>query len=408
MISHFALPLSGILTPLDIGPAEGPKVAIKDCLDIAGIPTRCGSAAYADVEPARRNAEVVDRLLAAGCHIVGKTRMHELAFGMTGINHCEGSATNPLWPDRIPGGSSSGSAAAVAAKLVDFAIGTDTGGSVRQPAACCGVIGLKPSFGRIDRRGARPAHSTLDCIGIFARDMQMIDYAMRAVDPTFAASSRTAFTKSHQLRFAWFCSDHRLSADHLNWTPINGNNKTYEITAITTSGMEDAYRAAMILIGAETAAAFGHLINQGARLGSDIETRLRQAQAIPASEITWAEQQRALFTAEIDDALTGFDCLITPALPAPPPLLREADDPSKVLALTRYLRPFNLSGHPAIVLPRMTADGLPIGLQIVARRGEDEQLCAIAQWLCENIKEFTPSQTADPLTLDTVRSGMRG
>lgn len=155
---------TGFASMLVIGVDGGPTVAVKDCLDIAGHVTRCGSAAYADAAPALTNSAVVDRLLEAGCRIVGKTRLHEIAYGMTGVNAYEGTPVNPRWPDRIPGGSSSGSAVAVAAGSVDFAIGTDTGGSVRQPAICCGVIGFKPTFGRVDRRGALPAVSSLDCI----------------------------------------------------------------------------------------------------------------------------------------------------------------------------------------------------------------------------------------------------
>ncbi len=140
---------------LDLGGA-GPRVAVKDTIDIAGYPTRAGSRALADVPPATAHAEVVERVLAAGCRIVGKTNLHELAFGVTGLNDWTGTALNPSFPDRVPGGSSSGSAAAVAAEEADFALGTDTGGSIRIPAACCGVFGLKPTFGRVSRAGSPP------------------------------------------------------------------------------------------------------------------------------------------------------------------------------------------------------------------------------------------------------------
>ncbi len=143
---------------LALGADGGLTVAIKDCLDVAGHNHPLRICRLCRCCSARTNSAVVDRLLDAGCRIVGKTRLHEIAYGMTGVNAFEGTPVNPRWPNRIPGGSSSGSAVAVAAGSVDFAIGTDTGGSVRQPAVCCGVIGFKPTFGRVDRRGG-----TADC-----------------------------------------------------------------------------------------------------------------------------------------------------------------------------------------------------------------------------------------------------
>jgi amidase len=149
--------------PLALG-GDGLSVGVKDSIDIAGYPTQAGSATLEDAPAALAHAAVVQSLLDGGCRIVGKTNMHELAFGVTGINHFTGTPINPRYPDRVPGGSSSGSAVAVALGVVDFAIGTDTGGSIRIPASCCGVYGLKPTYGRVSRAGAHPATSSLDCI----------------------------------------------------------------------------------------------------------------------------------------------------------------------------------------------------------------------------------------------------
>ena len=118
---------------------------------------------------------MVKNILKADCEIIGKTNLHELAFGITGINHAFGTPINPKYPELIPGGSSSGSAAAVAAKQADFTLGTDTGGSIRMPAACCGVYGLKPTFGRVSRKGVYPPSSSLDCVGPFANSVEMIE-----------------------------------------------------------------------------------------------------------------------------------------------------------------------------------------------------------------------------------------
>lgn len=364
---------------------DAPRVAVKDCLDVAGHPTRCGSAAFAGAAPAQVHAAVVERLVQAGCRIIGKTRMHELAYGMTGVNAAMGTPVNPRWPDRIPGGSSSGSAVAVAAGEVDFAIGTDTGGSVRQPAICCGVIGFKPTFGRINRRGAHPAQSSLDCIGPFARSMPMIERAMQAMDPSFVPETLSRAPKLARLRT-------RFDRDVGDSLILPMMAQGYELPYVDLPLLDDAFRAAMTVIGRETALAFGHLVTNGAALGEDIRSRLSAAMAITEDELHRAEAVRAAFTAEVDALLGSYDAILTPALPSVPPLLSEATDPAKVLPLTRYLRPFNLSGHPAIVLPTLTSDGLPSGVQIVGRHGADAQVCAIARWFCDTVPNF---QTKD-------------
>ena len=181
--------------------ANGLRVGIKDCIDIAGYPTRAGSAALANATRATRHATVVQSLLDGGCRLVGKTTLHELAYGVTGINPWSGTPLNPRFPDRVPGGSSSGSAVAVAAERVDFALGTDTGGSIRLPAACCGVYGLKPTYGRLSRVGVQPPTSSLDCVGPLARDLDMLERAMALLDPTFTAETAPRH-RAHRLRLA--------------------------------------------------------------------------------------------------------------------------------------------------------------------------------------------------------------
>ena len=148
--------------------------AVKDTLNVAGYRTQAGCPALAETTAAAQHAGVVETLLASGCRLAGKTRLHELAFGVTGINAWGGTPVNPLYPTLIPGGSSSGSAAVVAAGEVDFSLGTDTGGSVRMPAACCGILGLKPGYGVLSREGVLPAESSLDCVGLFARDTHVL------------------------------------------------------------------------------------------------------------------------------------------------------------------------------------------------------------------------------------------
>lgn len=372
--------MPGIIMPLDLGDPDGPRVAVKDCLDIAGHPTRCGSAALSDAAPAGQHATAVARLLEAGFHIIGKAGLHELAYGMTGVNAHDGTPVNPRWPDLIPGGSSSGSAVAVAAGVADIGIGTDTGGSVRQPAICCGVIGLKPSFGRIPRQGAHPGISSLDCIGALARNMDLIEAAMQALDPAFRPERLREAPRLARLRTRF---DRQLGHDLI--LPLM--EQGYPLPPVDLPLIEPAFDAAMTLIGSETYAAHGHL--PADRLGADIRARLAAAGRIDAEAVAHAERVRQDFTAQVDALLADCDALITPALPDLPPMLTQADDPARILPLTRYLRPFNLSGHPAIALPMLTAKGMPAGLQIVARRGEDARLCAIPRWLCDTIPSIS-------------------
>jgi amidase len=359
----------------------GPTVVIKDCIDIAGTVTGCGSEAFASAAPALENAVVVEALLTAGCRIIGKANMHELAFGMTGVNGFHGTPVNPNWPDRIPGGSSSGSAVAVAAGLCDFAIGTDTGGSVRQPAICCGVIGIKPTFGRISRKGLSPKNSSLDCVGAFARDMDMIETAMAAMDPTFTSETLVNAPKLTRIK-----SDPVAEVgDPLVYALMDAYpGMGYECL----THFEAAFQAGMTVISYETAAAFGHLLDEGAPLGADIRKRLTAARHVTEAQLAEAEAVRTAFTAEVDALLDQYDALVTPALPVIPPTLSEAQDPQTILPLTRFLRPFNLSGHPAITLPARTNSGLPIGLQLVGRKGEEARLCAIARWIVSCVPDF--------------------
>lgn len=360
---------------------DGPAVVVKDCLDIAGHVTGCGSRAFEASAPASAHAEVVQALLANGCRLIGKTNMHELAFGMTGVNPHYGTPINPKWPELIPGGSSSGSAVAVAAGLCDFAVGTDTGGSIRLPAVCCGIYGLKPTYGRVSRHGAIPAQSSLDCVGVMARSMAWISKGMAAINPGFAPSK---LEKAPVLA--------RIKADS---TPeISGLVDDCLAQARLTpplrvlSSFAEAFTAGLTIISAEAYQAFGGLLATNAPLGGDIRLRLQAAARVGADDVKAAEDVRARFTAEVDAALADVDALILPALPVPPPSLAQAADPQHVLPLSRLLRPFNLSGHPALVMPTRTADGLPAGIQLVGRKGEDSRLCAVAAWLEANSSLF--------------------
>ncbi|PWC39962.1 glutamyl-tRNA amidotransferase [Azospirillum sp. TSO35-2] len=347
-----------------------PTVAIKDTIDIAGCPTRAGSRALADTAPAGEHAEVVAALLAKGWRIVGKTTMHELAFGTTGINQWAGTPTNPHFPAFVPGGSSSGSAAAVAAGLADAALGTDTGGSVRIPAACCGVFGLKPSFGRVSRKGVLPGRTTLDCVGPFAATMERLVACMAAIDPGFGTLPDPS---GLTIGLVAVDADPAIAAAVRRAVEACG----LPVRAVRLTGMAAAYDAGLSVINAETWAACGSLV-AGGLVGPDVAQRLLAASRTTQDALDAAEAVRTSFTAEVDALLETTPILALPTMAGPPPQIDNAADTSRLVGMTTLVRPFNLSGHPAIAIPLPAIDGAPVSLQLVAAKGADERLCAVA------------------------------
>ncbi|MDH1339303.1 amidase [Ectopseudomonas oleovorans] len=361
--------MTWVIEQMSVG-GSGRAVMVKDTIDIAGYPTRASSRALEQAEPAVQHAAVVEALLASGCAITGKTVLHELAYGTTGINHYAGTAENPRYPGRIPGGSSSGSAAVVAAGECDFSLGTDTGGSVRIPACCCGVFGFKPTFGRVDRRGVMPAQTSLDCVGPFAASLSMLIEAMQAIDPTLqplpeVGEIRLGVVKVQASAGVQRALDAVLDASGL------------ALGEVTLASMAAAYDAGMVMINRETWNACGHLLASGL-VAPDVAGRLQAAGQTTDAALAAAEQVRESFTAEVDAALERFPVLALPTMPDYPLRLEEAADTRAVLGMTAFVRPFNLSGHPALTIPFEGEDGLPVGLQLIAAKGADELLLAVA------------------------------
>lgn len=358
-----------------------PTVALKDTIDIAGTPTRAGSRSLDDAPPAPAHAEIVRNLLAAGWRIAGKTTMHELAFGTTGLNRWAGTAPNPKFPDFVPGGSSSGSAAAVAAGMVDASIGTDTGGSVRIPAACCGVFGLKPTFGRVSRQGVMPARSTLDCVGPFAADMGSLVACMAAIDPSFLPGSRP-LPSIEGVAIGLLETDADAGLTAAVHAAVEAAGLPVEPVELT--GMRAAFEAGLSIINVETWTACAALVETGL-VGEDVAFRLRNAARTTLDEVARAEEVRTAFTAEVDALLGRVAVIALPTMAGPPPLVAEAGDTSRLVRMTTLVRPFNLSGHPAIAIPLAPVDGAPASLQLVAAKGADELLCAVATRIADRL-----------------------
>jgi amidase len=383
-----------LFTKIGLG-GNGPSVVVKDCIDVAGFPTRAGSAALDDVPLASSHAEVVRALLDDGWYIAAKTHMHELAFGMTGINQRFGTPINPADPALIPGGSSSGSAVAVGSGLVGVAIGSDTGGSIRVPAACCGVLGMKPTFGRVSRRGARPSESSLDCIGPFAASMAVLTAAMATIASGFETSAAEA--SAHDARVC--VVETEADPDVVEAIRSAVTMAGWRSRSCSANGMRAAFDAGLTLINAETYAAFGHLIASG-RLGTDVEQRLKAAANTSRREVADAESVRDTFRSEIDALLADADAIVLPTLPHAVPTLEAIRGGASVISMSSLVRPFNVSGHPALSIPLTHLPRRPpVSLQIVGRHGDDERVCALGAHLeriLADVGRLRPTLTHTP------------
>ncbi|WP_426357535.1 amidase [Pseudocolwellia sp. HL-MZ19] len=351
-------------------------VAVKDNIDVKGFVTQAGSEAYANNNAAEENATIVESILNAGCKLVGKLNMHELAFGMTGVNAYFGTPINHHFPHYITGGSSSGCAVAVADGSVDFSIGTDTGGSIRVPAACCGVFGLKPTFGRISRKGITPADSTLDCVGPFAASAATLIDAMKIIDSTF---------ETIKLPESICLGQVNVNAEKKIITAVNNEISKDFITLknIELPSLDDAFKDALALMNAEMWLSFGSLLNTN-KLGEDVAKRLLAAKDTSVEALEKAEKTKNRFTEEVDKALQSVDALVLPALASFPLSREDALAGKSDLTISSLTRPFNLSGHPAIIIPVQNNLGKPIAIQLVGAKGQDELICGIAKKISES------------------------
>jgi amidase len=346
---------------------RAPRLAVKDLLDVAGTPTTAGCGVVAaTAEPAPSDAPCVAVARAAGARIVGKTNLHELAFGGTGINPHFGTPVNPLDPTRIPGGSSSGSAVAVATDEADVAIGTDTAGSVRTPSACCGTVGLKTTWGRIPTTGVWPLAPSLDTVGPMARDVAGVTLGMQLLEPGFTAQGPAATTVG-RVRLpdrvdpiVDAAVDDLLAASGL------------DVVDLVLPGWTAAARAGGTVLFGE-AWLTDHAVYEADAdgLGAETRARLEQGRAIPAAELAAARVHARAWRHELATVFAGVELLALPTLPVLPTRLEEPPPDSRTTNV-----PVNLAGLPALALPAPTNGPLPASVQLVGPRGCEPLLLA--------------------------------
>jgi amidase len=368
------------------GPLQGLTCAVKDLIDIAGHPTGFGNPDWSASHPVpERNAPVIDRLLAAGASVEGKTILDELAFSLEGRNVHFGAPRNAKAPGRIVGGSSSGSAAAVAAGLVDVALGSDTGGSVRVPAALTGIYGIRPSHGRIAMAGMRPLAESFDTLGWFAREANLLARVGAVLLGPEAAGwhpRRLVIAED-----AWAVADPAVrDALAPALKTLEGALGAAEPVAVgrlvrgdeaDLGGWKDRFRA---LQGQEIWQTHGAWIEKAKpRFGPEIAARFQFAKSIPAEAAAEARPMRELFAAAIE-RLTADAVLAIPTVPLIAPRRDDTEEAflayrDRTLTLTCIA---GLARVPQVNIPAGAVDGAPVGLSLIARRGADLKLLALA------------------------------
>ena len=373
----------------DRGPLHGAPISIKDLIDMRGVPTTAASHVR-DGHVADRDAAVIAHLGQAGAVIVGKTNLHEFAFGTTNEDSAFGPARNPHDASRSPGGSSGGSAASVAAGMALATIGTDTGGSIRIPAAACGLVGLKPTIGEVSTDGVVPLSRTFDHVGPLAQsvtDAFLVHHALLGDHialppaPMPLHGVRVAIPRRYfcdvldtevRARFDETVERLRAAGVHVDEIEIRHADQISTIYLHITLPDAAAYHAATLDTMPE-------------KYGSNVRLRLEMGRYLLAEDYVRALAGRDALRREMDAALTQHDALLLPTLPIPAPPIGaatvEVAGRTEVVRamMLRLTQPFNVSGHPAISIPcGRTASGLPVGVQLVGCRHQTDELLKVA------------------------------
>jgi len=349
----------------------GVRLAVKDLIDMAGVQTTAGcQAVAATAAPAERDAPCMAGARAAGVTIVGKTNLHELAFGASGVNEYFGTPVNPLDHDRVPGGSSSGSAVAVADGEADIAYGSDTGGSIRIPSAFCGTTGLKTTHGRVSLEGVWPLAPSLDTVGPMARDVAGVAAGMALLEPGFTVDAEAA-TRIGRIRPAGIDVDPDIDAAVDAALAQSG----IKVTETELGGWLAAKEACDVILDSEAAESNSLLLGDETRrvlIGADVRARLDGGAARTPAELAAARSVRLTWPAAMTAALGSVELLALPVVPFFPPLLAKAAGHH----YTTFTNPVNMAGFPALALPVPSAAHLPAGLQLIGPPGSEALLLA--------------------------------
>jgi len=338
---------------------------------MAGLPTTAGSRAVAGgAEPALADAPCLAGLRAAlarrEVRFAGKTNLHELAYGITGINPAFGTPVNPLDPRRVPGGSSSGSAVAVASGEADIAYGTDTGGSNRFPAACCGIAGLKTTYGRVPVDGIRPLAPSLDTVGPLARDVSGIAAGMALLEPGFTVAAHAPRTVG---RLA-------VDADPAITGAIDRalGAAGFDVRPVTMPGLAAATAASITVLEAEAWASNAELVAAAPdQIGADVRDRLRHGATISPAQLAAARAEIVRWKAALETAWRDVELLAAPTLLGFPSLLADAQEMFRFRGMTSAV---NAAGLPALALPVPANGPLPASIQLIGQANSEDRLLA--------------------------------
>jgi Asp-tRNA(Asn)/Glu-tRNA(Gln) amidotransferase A subunit family amidase len=358
-------------------PAAGIRLAVKDLFDTAGLETTYGSAIFAGHVP-RATATAVRLLEENGYANVGKANLHEFAYGTTSENPHFGDVPNPRFPGRVAGGSSGGSAAAVAAGLADAALGTDSAGSIRIPAACCGVVGHKPTHGLVTLDGCWPLAASFDTAGPIAGDVETCGRMLQVLAPELEPVELQSLEQL-EVGVAWTELADPLVRERVEEAAARfPRRRAVELPLVPA----ETYAVFM----REVADVHRELYAENAELyGEDVRLKLEKCFAVRDADVERAERLRETYRDQVEAALDGLELLLTPTLPIVPPPLRRGAGPGELdvrEALIRFTYPFSALGWPALALPCGTAeDGLPASLQIAGRAGADGLVLAAARLL---------------------------
>lgn len=387
---------------MDRGPLHGIPTAHKDIFYTRGVRTTGGSLIFRDFVP-EYDATAVEKLKVAGAISIGKTNLHELAYGITSKNPHYGFVPNPRDRDRIPGGSSGGSAALVAAGVLPFSLGSDTGGSIRIPASYCGITGLKPTYGRVSRRGVLPLAFGLDHVGPLASCVQDCALVMNVIagPDRFDATSAPLPAADFDLpplpnlngvqigipkNYYFERVDNEVAAAVKKSISELGRRGA-SLSEVLLPDMHEITAAARIIQYSETAALYAHHTD-AALFGDDVWALIQQGKMIAAHEYVNAQRVRMLFRRDFDALWRKIDILATPTTPITAPPLMDTtiriggQQEDTRMASTRLVRAINFLGEPALSMPcGKSTTGLPIGLQLISRPFTEPKLLQIARTL---------------------------